>query len=129
MKMSWKKTWVHAAACPRVLLSGAGTTMLLIVGCATFAPGDDPKGQGYKAPASKVLVALDAYKNDRGRYPNSLYELVPKYLEKVPDEPSLRFDEYTATLRFAYSREWPQLGRIVCVAHVGTTEWNCEDYH
>jgi len=118
MKHVRKKRW--SAAC-------AAMSALLIVGCQTFAPGDDEKGKQLREPANKVLTAIEQYKQENGRYPNSLYELVPKYVDRLPDEPTLRIDEYSSTLRFAYSREWPQLGRIVCIAHFGTTDWQCEE--
>ncbi len=103
-------------------------TVALLAACATIAPGEDPLGQQLKEPATKVLTAIDQFKQERGRYPSSLYELMPKYIDALPAEPSLRIDEYSQMLKFAYSREWPQLGRIVCVARFGSTEWNCEEY-
>ncbi len=104
------------------------TFVALLAACGTMPPGADEKGEGYKVPATKVLIALEAYKTDQGRYPNSLYELVPRHLDKIPAEPTLRLDDYTSTLRFAYSRDWPKLGRVVCVATLSTTEWVCEEY-
>jgi hypothetical protein len=117
MRIWRKKNWAPA---------GAGATMLLMVACATLAPGEDPKGQQLKEPANKVLTAIDQFKQDKGRYPNSLYELMPKYVDKLPEEPLLRIDEHSGRLRFAYSREWPDTGRIVCIALFGTTDWKCE---
>jgi hypothetical protein len=100
---------------------------MLVVACASVAPGEDEKGKQYFEPANQVLDALERYKKDQGRYPTSLYELVPKYVEKLPDEPTLRLDEYSGTMRFAYSREWPNPGRVVCVAVLGAHDWKCED--
>ncbi|HZP11080.1 MAG TPA: hypothetical protein VFB36_01530, partial [Nevskiaceae bacterium] len=70
----------------------------------------------------------EAYKKDHGRYPTSLYELPPKYIANLPDEPTLRLDEYSGTMRFAYSREWPHPGRVVCVAVLGAHDWKCDEY-
>ena len=102
--------------------------MVLVVACAHVAPGADEKGKLYFEPANRVLDAIEAYKKDQGRYPTSLYELPPKYIEALPDEPTLRLDEYSGTMRFAYSREWPDPGRVVCVAVLGSHDWKCDDY-
>ena len=101
---------------------------LLCAGCAAVVPGEDDKGKSYLEPANKVLDAIEAYKKDQGRYPTSLFELPPKYIDKLPDEPGLRLDDYSGTLRFAYSRDWPHPGRVVCVAVLGSHDWKCEDY-
>ena len=107
----------------------AGVFAVLLLGaCASVPPGDEPRGMTFREPANKVLAALEQFKQERGRYPNSLYELTPKFIEKLPDEPSLRLDEYSGTLRFAYSRDFPDIGRVVCVVVLGSTEWKCEDY-
>ena len=106
----------------------AGMTVLLTVSCATVVPGEDEKGKSYFEPANKVLDAIEAYKKDQGRYPTSLFELPPKYIDALPDEPTLRLDEYSGTMRFAYSREWPNPGRVVCVAVLGSHEWKCDEY-
>ena len=117
MKRRRSRSWVGACA-----------AMFLLAACQTFAPGEDEKGKQLREPANKILTAIEQYKQEHGRYPNSLYELVPKYVDRLPEEPTLRIDEYSSTLRFAYSRDWPQLGRIVCLAHFGTTDWKCEEY-
>jgi hypothetical protein len=106
----------------------AGLLAIVVAACGSMPPGEDDRGAKYKEPATKVLLALEAYKTEQGRYPNSLYALVPRYLDRIPAEPTLRLDEYTSTLRFAYSLEWPELGRVVCVATLSTTEWKCEEY-
>jgi hypothetical protein len=34
-----------------------------------------------------VSLALRAYKLEKGGYPNNLFELIPDYLERIPDDP------------------------------------------
>src|ERR1051325_7677669 len=101
---------------------------MIFAGCASIEPGQDDKGKTYFEPANKVLDAAEHFKKDQGRYPTSLYELVPKYIAELPDEPTLRLDEYSGTMRFAYSREWPNPGRVVCTAVLGSHDWSCDDY-
>lgn len=54
--------------------------------------------------ATQVLLALRAYKKKTGKYPSSLDELVPRYIEKVPEDP---FDgkplRYSAEKKVVYS--------------------------
>ena len=53
---------------------------------------------------SKVELAIKAYKVDTGTYPNSLNELVPKYLSSIPIDPysnpesPLQYDPATKTI-------------------------------
>ncbi len=54
--------------------------------------------------ATQVLIAIKAYKNNTGNYPDSLTDLVPSYLSSVPRDP---FDEqilkYSAEKKIVYS--------------------------
>lgn len=43
---------------------------------------------GANAEALRVVLALEAYKRDRGRYPILLGELAPGYLTELPVDPS-----------------------------------------
>lgn len=101
---------------------------LLLAGCASVPPGEDLKGQQLKEPAGRVLAAVTQFNGDQGRYPSSLYELVPKYLQSLPDEPGLKLDAYVGTLSFAYSQEWPQLTRVLCTTRLQAADWKCEEY-
>lgn len=81
-----------------------------------------------KGKSAKVLTAIAQFGRERGRYPTSLYELVPRYLPQLPDEPILHIDDDTGTVGFVYSRPgFPGLTRISCSAKLGTTEWHCSD--
>ncbi len=54
--------------------------------------------------ATQAMIAIKAFKNDTGNYPNSLNELVPNYLSLVPQDP---FDgkslKYSAAKKILYS--------------------------
>lgn len=101
--------------------------VFLLAACASLPAGEDQIGVELKAASSKVLVALSQFRRERGRYPTSPYELVPKYLSELPAEPALHINDDTGTLDFAYSRGFPQLGRVSCSAKLGTAEWHCSD--
>lgn len=106
----------------------AGPALLfLLAACAGMPAGEDQAGMELKAASSKVLVALAQFRQERGRYPTSLYELVPRYLPELPDEPILHINDDTGTVGFAYSRGYPKLGRVTCSAKLGTAEWRCSD--
>ncbi|MGB9743376.1 MAG: hypothetical protein ACPLW9_01535 [Minisyncoccales bacterium] len=54
--------------------------------------------------ATQAIIAIKAYKNDTGNYPNSLNELIPNYLSSIPKDP---FDKkplkYSLTKKIIYS--------------------------
>ncbi len=50
--------------------------------------GYDPSYDPRKAPISNakiIIQALDAYRNSTGEYPVELDQLIPDYLESIPD--------------------------------------------
>ena len=98
---------------------------LALVACATVPPGEDPKGKELKAQASPVLAALMSFHKDRGEYPVSLHELVPRYLEAVPFGPGLRYDRDPRVIEFVYPAPWPRSAKVLCFAQVGEREWVC----
>jgi hypothetical protein len=98
---------------------------LLLAACATTPAGEDPKGLDMRAKATPVLTALARYRKDKGAYPLSLYELVPKYLEAVPFHPGLRLDSEHGILAFVYFKEWPHTGSVTCSAKLEETTWKC----
>lgn len=106
----------------RLLVLGAA---LALAGCATTPPGEDARGAELRANATPVLAALASYHRDRGEYPMSLYELVPKYLRALPFRPALRVDQKEQLVEFSYFNEWPRSGSVTCVARLGATDWTC----
>lgn len=98
---------------------------LALGACATVPPGEDARGTEMRANATPVLEALARYRNDKGAYPVSLYELVPGYLRAIPFHPGLRLDTHHGVLGFAYFQEWPRTGSVNCVARLGETTWTC----
>jgi len=52
--------------------------------------------------ATQLTIAMKAYYLDNGRYPNSLEELVPKYISEIPKDPfdggKIRYNKNTNTI-------------------------------
>jgi hypothetical protein len=91
-------------------------TALLLISLLFLLSACEPPGKGEKAErgyaeGARLIKALDAFKQNNGRYPEQLGELVPKYLDAVPDASktgsnSLRFwyapkgDSYRITFNY-----------------------------
>jgi hypothetical protein len=72
-----------------------------------------PKLAAAAGAAQPLLDALEAYKRDNGRYPEELEQLVPKYLDEVPEPrkplyPPLKFLPLDDGEEFMLFAEAPQ---------------------
>jgi len=47
-------------------------------------PAPLPPREVVTIPGGQILAALEQYRSDHGRYPNTLEKLVPKYVKEVP---------------------------------------------
>lgn len=111
---------------PRAAPTWAALTIaLLLAACATWKPGEDPNGIEARDQARPVLAALVKYRKDRGEYPSSLHELVPRYLTEVPFNPGIRYDRDNKVIEFAYLPSWPQQDPVNCGAKLGELDWTC----
>jgi hypothetical protein len=97
----------------------------LLTACSTYAPGEDQKGVQMQTIASKVLVALRTYMDDNAREPQTLQQLVPKYLPAIPTEPEIHFDPKGGRLEFSYQQVEKNGMLVNCHAALGETEWVC----
>lgn len=97
--------------------------LLALAGCAITPRGGDEDGLRLKAAATPVLHALIKYRKDRGVYPQSLFELTPKYIAAIPFEPGLNYDRDAGAIAFHYERL--MLGEVQCRAPLGDVEWTC----
>lgn len=109
----------------RVPRLAAAALVLFLAACATVPPGEDPRGRELKAQATPVLAALVSFHKDRGEYPVSLHELVPRYLREVPFGPGLRFDRDSRVIEFVYAPAWHDSRKVLCFARAGELEWSC----
>ncbi|HWQ90230.1 MAG TPA: hypothetical protein VN673_01070 [Clostridia bacterium] len=130
---------------PRILLLFAVCLLACLSGCT--APGKGRKAEaGYRA-AAPVIAALEEFHSDRGRYPESLDELVPGYLSdkrallyrgraqpvNAPSQdnsiPEQEFGYHreggTYTLSFSYTG--PGMNR--CFYDSGTKTWHARGYY
>ncbi|MBN1674512.1 MAG: type II secretion system protein GspG [Kiritimatiellae bacterium] len=48
---------------------------------------EDARRNAAKAEIARIKTAVDLYEVDNGKFPSSLGELVPKYLDKAPKDP------------------------------------------
>jgi len=77
-----------------------------------------------RSNANKVLLALGDYQSDSGTLPKHLNDLIPRYLNEIPQSPSLRFNRLESALYYDEKSDW--MGNIVvCSAKVGTEYWRC----
>ncbi len=95
-------------------------------------PGSGPRAEHAFAAAFPVTEALENYKNEKGKYPQNLSELVPKYLEKDPGQEEtgeVRFtyfpDAQGKTYRLRFSYEIPMGGSDECSFTPEVKKWNC----
>lgn len=99
--------------------------LALFSGCSTYAPGEDKKGVALQDVASQVLTAVRTYMDDNARPPQSLQDLIPKYLPAIPDEPRIRYDLKDLRLDFLYTQDDKAGAQVACHAAIGETEWVC----
>lgn len=105
-----------------------GTLMiavLLLAGCATWKPGEDPSGVEARSNTRPVLAALVKYRAEHGEYPSSLHELAPHYLAEVPFSPGLHYEREAGTVEFSYFPSWPLQNPVACGAKLGELDWTC----
>jgi hypothetical protein len=99
--------------------------VLTLSACAVYPPGDDDEGKKMLAAATPVLAAINKYMDDTARPPKNLQVLVPKYLDKVPDEPKIDMDVAHNVLTFKYIQSASRKSEIICTSFIGQTDWSC----
>jgi len=117
-----------------ILLGAIFLFVLTGISCRGFAekPGAGLRAEQGFAVAFPVTQALENYKNDNGKYPQTLNELTPKYLGKNPQQEEggdVKLTYYpnpqgeTYRLRFTY--EIPMGGTDECNFTPEDKKWNC----
>ena len=63
---------------------------LIFLGCHLYGPppGKGPKAEKFFEEAAPIISALELYKIERGSYPESIDDLIPKY---IPEKTSRKF--------------------------------------
>jgi hypothetical protein len=93
---------------------------------------DDARTESVKAQLQPLIAALDAYYADTGEYPLELSDVVPNYIDAIPDVDEDTFDfsyhrdpedGYELSFRLAYG----MLAAQVCT-YQPTDGWSCGAY-
>lgn len=100
---------------------------LVLSACSVWPVNQDPRGMNYRRDANSVIMALQAYRKDKGMYPAELGALVPGYIAALPDEP-LTYNPADGSLSFHYIPSWPQLRPVWCNSVGNTTDWRCAEH-
>ena len=98
---------------------------LSLSGCATYGPGEDSYGRNLQANGEEVLSAARNYMDETTRVPNSIQELVPKYLKANPKEPDIQYDRKISTFSFTYQQPGSTGLTVTCHALLGQLQWVC----
>lgn len=109
-----KKAWLVAS-------------LLSLSACSTYAPGEDAQGTQLQAAGIKVLVAVRNYMDETTRPPHTLQDLIPKYLDKIPDQPKIDYDFKNSVLSFNYLQgSGANAILVTCHALIGQVDWVCD---
>ena len=91
----------------------------------------DPRGREIKQKAEPIIDAFNAFKSRNGVAPNSIDELVPSYLPKLPDIP-ISIEKHPPTghivLVIRYTPSWPAVGQVICSVDTSTRQWACHGH-
>lgn len=98
---------------------------LSLSGCATYGPGEDDYGRILQGTGEDVLQAARNYMDETTRVPNSLNDLVPKYLKAIPKDPDIQYDRKNSTFFFTYMQKGPNGMAVTCHALLGQLQWVC----
>lgn len=96
--------------------------------CSVYPVAQDPDGMALRRSANEVLMAVQDYRRDKGRFPPALAELVPTYIPRLPDAPPLHYRAGDGSLSYRYIPTWPQLRPVWCSSVGDSTDWRCEEH-
>ena len=98
---------------------------LSLSACAAYAPGEDDYGRVLQGNGEAVLSAARNYMDETARVPNSIDELIPKYLKARPAQPDVKYDRKTSTFYFVYTQQGTNGLTVTCHALLGQLQWVC----
>ncbi|MGH6876109.1 MAG: hypothetical protein ACREHV_01890 [Rhizomicrobium sp.] len=114
---------MHLRLALAVLLASGG-----VASCSVYPVAQDPDGLNLRRGANRVMMALEDWHRDKGTFPQTLSELVPRYLSELPDAPRLQYHPGDGSLAFRYVPSWPQLRPVWCSSVGDTTNWVCAEH-
>lgn len=102
----------------------------LIAGDCGGKPGESEAAKRGIAAAQPAIEALEKYKLESGRYPDSLNELSPKFLSSLPqDKDGLDFTYSYNDSKKSYIIEFKFAGGMIgmneCSYYSETKKWSC----
>ena len=118
-------------------LSGGGFALGSILGLVLLwlamcspPPGEGEMAEAWKSASLPVILALDRYRADSARYPETLGMLVPSYL----DSASLPHNNYGFTYRLDSARyelgfHYTGPGMNHCTLRSAEQRWSCSGYY
>lgn len=110
-------------------LISALAMITILSGCAVWPMGEDPKGKEFRSQADTLVAAIVAYKEKNGSLPEKLNDLVPAFLNALPEVANYSFYlPKESGLIYNYSPSWPQQGRTSCSTTIGSGKWGCHGY-
>lgn len=104
--------------------------VIITLACNTILPTEEPPGVGDKAErgyavCNQIINALEQFRVETGDYPESLTELVPKYLAAIPTEVNNQPISYTKTEEsFSLSFYYIGPGMNACT-FTPEEQWQC----
>jgi hypothetical protein len=99
-----------------------------LAACAVYPVGQDADGLNLRRDANRVMMAIEQWNHDKRTYPQTLSELVPRYLPSLPSAPKLIYHARDGSLSFRYVPTWPQLRPVWCNSVGDTTNWVCAEH-
>ena len=127
----WEAVGMWLSGCSGLLVYAAAAFIFGV--CWGGQVGEYGKNRLARAYGAPVVAALAHYESDRGRYPKTLIELVPKYLSDV----ELRAPD-ASVLRYPFEYRVDTVGYELLVRYVGpgmnecrytpARRWHCGGY-
>lgn len=80
-----------------------------------------------------LILALNKFKNENQEYPNSLNELVPQYINVIPESPTpnrsseIEYEKFGKEYELKFSYGGP--GMNFCRYGSSESAWNCLGYY
>ena len=111
------------------------TVLLAFVITSCDDPGEGPKAARGYARAEAVINALEAFRRERGSYPESLGQLVPRFLPaRALDVPTAEQERYPLEYRtdsgeFTVAFRYVGPGMNECSFASGSRKWRCSGHY
>ena len=130
-----RQSWARAGGALLTLATVLTISPLafLLAICSGPPPGESDAATAAKARARTVIIALERYDQERGRYPAALDSLVPDYLSAqtlplVPAQHSYPFEYRLDSAGYELSFRYSGPGMNYCDYRPSARRWHCGGY-